>query len=241
MHGIILLLSLMITLIGAEGRERNGYQMLRKSIQDRLAAASKKNDDTNKLRSAKTLLGDPRLETFKFILPTESGYQQTDGVNTKTVASSRYVAALRYYSGAIPERKVFKVKLSIQGSSQKKYRKLKGTLVFPKNISDVVGECQWDLNTRKGKKIVFVPKACVKMIIDFDKKKMQGHNVIALLIPKRNKLYGTSKRKITKKFVLVSYGKRMGALLRQLALRWEIARLLVTRKRHERQRSKHRY
>lgn len=198
-------------------------------------AKPKKHDGINKLRSVKNLLGDPRLETFKFIHPGPSGFVQIKPLMAQQ-SSLRHICVLRFYSGVNSVRKLLKVKVSIP-KSYRQQRKIKGVVVFPRNISSIEGECKWDIGKSKGNKVLFVPKACVKLIASLEERKLSSNNVIALLVPRKKSLQSQLKRKITKKFVLFNYGKRMGSLLRKLAVQRKFTRLIVAMKRHERRRS----
>ena len=211
--------------------------LLDKSLRDGQidTAKPKKLDGINKLRSVKNLLRDPHLETFKFIHPGPSGFVKIQPLMALQ-SSMRHICVLRFYSGINSVRKLFKVKMSIPKSLHQQ-RKIKGAVVFPRNISTIEGECKWDIRSSKGNKVLFVPKACVKLIANFDERKLRNDNVIALLVPRKKSLQGLLKRKITKKFVLFNYGKRMGSLLRKLAVQRTFARLIVATKRHERRRS----
>ena len=144
------------------------------------------NDKRSRLHSAKNLLKDPHLESFKFIYPAASG--SAEKVNSKL--PSKNVAILRFRSGAKNMRKLFKIKLLLPKLMRSKHRKIRGKVIFPDNISSIKGECSWNFHTGTGRKILFVPKGCIKMIANFDRASLQNHKVFGLLIPRKNKQFG---------------------------------------------------
>ena len=190
-------------------------------------------EESKKLRSAKSLLGDPYIETFKFIHPGTSGFDASAEEDNSKLAAKQ-VAKLKFYSGAKSKKKAFKVKLTLPKITRNQHKRLKGIVIFPENMSSFRGECKWDFQRSNGRKIIFVPKACIKMVAKFDGKVFHNHKVFGLLIPRKNKQFGLKRRKITKNFVLVSYGKRMEARLRKLAVNRQFTRLIVSMKKHER-------
>ena len=185
-------------------------------------------EKASRLSSATSLLKDPQLESFKFIHTAASN--ASEEVNAKL--PSRSVATLRFHSGARVVRKPFKVKLSIPKMKRTMNRKLRGNVLFPNDISSVKGECKWNVQRGNGRKVLFIPRACIKMIKKLDITSLLSKKVFGLLVPKKNKQFGLKKRKITKNFVLITYGKRMEALLRRLAVKKQSTRLIVSSKRH---------
>ena len=185
-------------------------------------------EKASRLHSTKSLLEDPRLESFKFIHTAASN--ASEEVTTKLPLRS--VAILRFHSGGRVVRKPFKVKLSLPKMKRTMYRKVRGNVLFPNDISSIKGECKWNLQSGKGRKLLFIPRACIKMITKMGITPLLSKKVFGLLVPRKNKQFGLKKRKITKNFVLVTYGKRMEALLRRLAVKKQPTRLIVSAKKH---------
>ena len=189
-----------------------------------------RHDEVSRIQSANNLLKNPHLESFDFIHPAASA----SAVEVNSKLPTKNIAVLRFRSGTKITKKIFKTKVVLPKIMRSKHRKLRGNVLFPENISSIGGECRWNLRKGNGRKILFVPKACVKMISNIARASLQDHKVFGLLIPKKNKKFGMKKRKITKNLVIVIYGKRMEALLRKLAMKQQSTRLIVSMKKYDR-------
>ena len=227
----MLTLVIMITILINYGStsEPNRQTSLRESRSRGSRGHYATHDESSRIHSVNNLLKDPDLESFKFIYPTASGF--IEKVNSKM--PSKNVAVLRFRSGGKNMRKLFKIKLLLPKIIRNKHRKIRGKVIFPDNISSIKGECSWNFQTGYGRKILFVPKGCIKMIANLDRASLQNHKVFGILVPRKNKQFGFKKRKITKNFVIVAYGKRMEVLLRKLAVNKQVTRLIILMKKHE--------
>lgn len=183
---------------------------------------------SNKLRSVKGLLTDPSLKAFNFIHPSAFGFSEDYDEEVKPKSSSKSFGILRYYSGGRSEKKLFKLKVSVPAKAV--HKKLRGLVIFP---SSTTGDCRWNFQAVKGRKMIFVPRYCTKDVGRLDSEEMRKHRVISLLIPRKNKRYGWKKNGITKSFVIVSYGKRFGKVLRKLAAKGRNCRLIISNQRND--------